>query len=330
MRRAAGSCTVAGMNALTRTALLSFIGCAPAIRNVPSGPPARWALAAPQPGRTLDALGVSLFVHDSAPDDATKPVLVCLHAIGHGGSDFAALSKARPDLRVIAIDWPGHGRSGPDSNAASAIRYEQLLAAVMDELKLERVVLLGNSIGGATAIRYAAARPERVRALVLANPGGLDPGASGFLGRFFIGGLVDHFEQGVRNEERFASWFREYYAKILITPAAREQLERILDAGYESAPVLAQAWTSFMQPEASLAPLIAKITMPTLFTWADADALVSWSRNEDAVKRFPNAKVVHFDAGHAAFLEQPEAFLRALDQFLVTSSGDAGGSGARW
>lgn len=317
MRRTRGCSNVTGMNALTRTALLSFIGCAPALRTVPSGPPARLALAAPEPGRSLEVLGVQLFVHDSAPEDATKPVLVCLHAIGHGGGDFAALSKTRPDLRVIAVDWPGHGRSGNDSQPASAIRYEQLLASLVDALKLERFVVLGNSIGGATAIRYAASHPERVLALVLANPGGLDPGGSGFIGRFFIGGLVDHFEQGVRNEVRFEQWFREYYAKILITPAAREQLERILSAGYESAPVLAQAWTSFMQPEASLAPLISKVTMPTLFTWADQDQLVSWSRNEEAVKRFPNAKVVHFEAGHAAFLEQPDAFLSALDAFLV-------------
>lgn len=316
MLRAVACGTVAGMNALTRTALLSFLGCAPALRNAPSGPPARLALAAPEPGRSVEVLGVSLFVHDSASGDSSKQVLLCLHAIGHGGGDFAALSKARPDLRVISIDWPGHGRSSNDSQPASAIRYEQLLASVMDELKLERVVLLGNSIGGATAIRYAASHPERVRALVLANPGGLDPGASGFIGRFFIGGLVDRFEQGVRNEVRFAEWFREYYEKILITPEAKPQLERILAAGYESAPVLAQAWTSFMQPEASLAPLISRVTMPTLFTWAEQDALVSWSRNEGAVKRFPNATVVHFNAGHAAFLEQPEEFSSALSAFL--------------
>ena len=261
-------------------------------------------------------LGVDLFVHDSDPG-ATKPALVCLHAIGQGGSDFTALSAALPDWRVIAVDWPGHGRSGNDPEPVSAIRYTQLLTALADALKLERVVILGNSIGGAVAIRYAAEQPRRVRALILANPGGLDPGASSWLGRLFIGSLVRKFEQGARNEARFEPWFREYYAKVLLTESARAQRERIIAAGYEHAALLSQAWNSFRQPEASLAPLIEKVTAPVLFTWADDDGLVSWSRNEKAVRRFSRAQVVHFHAGHAAFLEDPAGFLRVVTPFLA-------------
>jgi pimeloyl-ACP methyl ester carboxylesterase len=297
-------------------ALLTLTGCAPALRAVPAGAPARLALSAPDPGALHRVLGVDLWVHDSDVG-GTKPVLVCLHAIGHGGGDFAALSRALPEWRVLAVDFPGHGRSGDDSSPVSAIRYEQLVAALLVELQLERVVILGNSIGGATAIRVAAASPERVRALVLANPGGLDPGGSSFIGRLFIGNLVSHFEQGVRNEERFGAWFREYYADILPGAAAGEQRERIVASGYEHAALLAQAWTSFMQPEASLAPLISKVTVPVLFAWADQDRIVSWSRSEAAVKRFSNSRVVHFEAGHSAFLEQPDAFLVALRAFLL-------------
>jgi 4,5:9,10-diseco-3-hydroxy-5,9,17-trioxoandrosta-1(10),2-diene-4-oate hydrolase len=296
-------------------ALLTLTGCAPALRTLPVGPPARLALSAPDPGALHRVLGVDLWVHDS---DSTggKPALVCLHAIGHGGGDFTALSKALPEWRVIAVDFPGHGRSGDDSEPASAIRYEQLVDGLMDALQLERVVVLGNSIGGATAIRLAAARPGRIRALVLANPGGLDPGGSSLIGRFFIGNLVGHFERGARNEARFGAWFREYYADILPAAAAAQQRERIVASGYEHAALLAQAWTSFMQPEASLAPLIDKVTMPVLFAWADQDRIVSWSRSEAAVKRFSNARVVHFEAGHSAFLEQPDSFLVALRAFL--------------
>jgi len=296
-------------------ALLTLAGCTPALRAIPSGPPTRLALAAPEPGAMHRVLDVELWVHDSDPTGA-KPVLLCLHAIGHGGGDFAALSKALPEWRVVAVDFPGHGRSGPDVRAASALRYEQVVDALISELGLTRVVIVGNSIGGATAIRLAAAKPERVRALVLANPGGLDPGGSSFIGRLFIGNLVSHFEQGARNEERFGAWFREYYADILPSVAAAEQRERIVASGYEHATLLAQAWTSFMQPEASLAPLIDRVTMPVLFTWADQDRIVSWSRSEAAVKRFSNSRVVHFDAGHSAFLEQPDAFLGALRSFL--------------
>jgi 4,5:9,10-diseco-3-hydroxy-5,9,17-trioxoandrosta-1(10),2-diene-4-oate hydrolase len=299
----------------TVLAMLSLVGCAPALRTTTTST-LRYELAAPAPDLTRTVLGVELHLHDSDASGG-KPVLVCLHAIGHGGGDFAALSAALPEWRVIAVDWPGHGRLGNDPEPASAIRYAQLLAGLMDKLRLERVVVLGNSIGGAAAVRYAAAHPERVRALILANPGGLDPGGSSLLGRFFIGGLVSHFEQGARNEERFGPWFREYYSKVLMAPAAQQQRERIIAAGYESAPVLTQAWNSFMQPEASLAALAPKVTQPVLFTWADADEIITWSRNEEGVRRFPNAKVEHFvNSAHAAFLEEPEKFLEVLEPFL--------------
>ena len=298
-------------------------GCSHALRALPApgAPPARLALAAPQPGATHRVLGVDLWVHDSDPA-ARRPVLLCLHAIGHGGGDFAGLSAALHDWRVIAVDWPGHGRSGADTEKASALRYTQLLEALTAELGLEgqRVVILGNSIGGATAVRYAAAHPERVRGLVLANPGGLDPGASGLLGRLFIGNLVSHFEQGARDEARFEPWYRDWCASILVTPPALPRRERIVAAGYVHAGLLAEAWDSFRQPEASLASLIERVKMPVLFTWADRDALVSWSRNEAAIRRFPRAEVVHFEAGHAAFLEDPEGFMRALLPFLAAVS----------
>ncbi len=56
----------------------------------------------------------------------------------------------------------------------SAVRYGDLLGGFLDAVGIEQAVLLGNSIGGAAAVRLAAAQPVRVRALVLANPGGLD------------------------------------------------------------------------------------------------------------------------------------------------------------
>jgi len=303
---------------MPRTSLLavcSLLGCAPSLRAVrPGEPPARLALAARDPVALVRVDGVDLAVHDSDPGGG-KPVLLCLHAIAHGGGDFARLDEAfGARWRIVAVDWPGHGRSGPDAQPASAARYARLLEGLVAQLGLERVVILGNSIGGAAAMRFAARHPTAVRALVLANPGGLDPG--GLLARLFIGTLVDHFEQGARGEARFEPWFRDYYRDILVTPEAAARREAIVAAGYEHAAVLAQAWRSFATPEANLEALIPGLTMPVLFTWARKDRLVSWDRNRAAVERFPHARVVFFDAGHAPFLETPAAFDAALADFL--------------
>src|SRR5262245_12720077 len=99
-------------------------------------------------------------------DDGVGPPIVCLHAIGHGASDFSRLqARLRQRHRVIAVDWPGQGRSGADRVPPSAARYAELLDGLLDALALPSVVLIGNSIGGAAALRYAASHPQRVERL---------------------------------------------------------------------------------------------------------------------------------------------------------------------
>jgi 4,5:9,10-diseco-3-hydroxy-5,9,17-trioxoandrosta-1(10),2-diene-4-oate hydrolase len=119
-----------------------------------------------------------------------------------GASDFEDLSRKRnPQYRVIALDFPNHGNSGPDSRPASATRYTQILAQFIDKLHLPAVVLLGNSIGGAVSIRYVSQQPERVKAIVLCDRGGLGP--PGPVGHIFIGVFVQFFAAGRRG----AFWF---------------------------------------------------------------------------------------------------------------------------
>ena len=85
--------------------------------------------------------------------------LVCLHAIAHGARDFETLADKVGDVfEVIAVDWPGHGHSPHDGKAPSAEHYAGVLTKLLDTLKLEKPVLLGNSIGGAAALQVAAAR----------------------------------------------------------------------------------------------------------------------------------------------------------------------------
>jgi pimeloyl-ACP methyl ester carboxylesterase len=280
-------------------------------------PPRRLALAVSEPRRFVVVDGVSIAVHDSDPTGA-KPAIVCLHAIGHGGGDYAEFERTfRDRFRVITVDWPGHGASQQDLQPASARRYATLLLGLLDELGLERPVLFGNSIGGAAAIALAQQHPDRVRALVLCNPGGLDPG--GFFAGLFINHLVSRFQRGVAGEARFHEWFADYYADILLGPEAEPRRVAIVAAGYESAPRLVEAWTSFAQPEADLRSGLPALRMPVFVGWAMRDGLVQWSRNRDAVTSIPGATFVRFEhSGHAPFLEEPAAFNAAVTPFLTT------------
>lgn len=279
------------------------------------GPSCRLALAVAEPRRIVAVDGVGIAIHDSDPT-ASKPEIVCLHAIGHGGGDFALFEQAwRDRFRVISVDWPGHGASELDLQPASASRYASLLLGLLDTLGVQRPILFGNSIGGAAALTLAQAHPERVRALILCNPGGLDPG--GLIARLFIGHLVSRFRRGVLGEARFGRWFADYYARILLGPEARPRREAIVAAGYESAPRLVEAWTSFAKPTADLRSGLASLRMPVFVGWAMRDGLVQWSRNRKAVSSIPNATLVRFEhSGHTPFLEEPAAFNAAIAPFV--------------
>lgn len=273
--------------------------------------PARAAVGVVPPWRPVDVDGVRLAVGDQG----TGPTLVCLHAIGHGAGDFTRLRGAlAPRWRVLAPDWPGQGRSGADRVPASAARYAELLEGLLDACEVRQAVLLGNSIGGAVAIRFAAARPGRVAALVLENPGGLDPPDR--LARTAIRAMVAFFAAGARGAPWFRGAFAAYYRLVLQRGAAATQRRRIVASAYEIAPVLRDAWTSFGQPDADLRPLLAAIRCPVLVAWAARDQLVQLRRSRPALRAFPSARLETFPAGHAAHLETPDAFEAALGRFL--------------
>jgi 4,5:9,10-diseco-3-hydroxy-5,9,17-trioxoandrosta-1(10),2-diene-4-oate hydrolase len=272
--------------------------------------------------RTITADGARLVLDD----DGAGPPLVCLHAIGHDAGDFARLRmRLRDRHRVIAIDWPGQGRSPRETGRATAARYATLLAGVLDQLGVDACVLLGNSIGGAAALTYAAARPDRVRGLVLEDPGGLAP-VDDRVAQVFLAGMARFFAAGARGARWFKPAFALYYRMVLQRPAAADARARIVGSAYEIAPVLADAWRGFAEPESDLRALAPRITCPVLFAWATRDRVIPLARCLPAIRTFPNARLLRFPAGHAAHLETPDEFERALDEFLDTlpETADAG------
>src|SRR4051794_15366070 len=95
----------------------------------------RALVGAPAPFATRVIDGVSLTYND----EGQGTVIVCLHALGHGARDYARLRRRlRGHFRVIALDFPGHGRSSDDDKGPSISRYTQLLSGLLDALGIER------------------------------------------------------------------------------------------------------------------------------------------------------------------------------------------------
>ncbi len=93
--------------------------------------------------------------------------LVLLHALGRSADDWLAVGTALSDRwRVIALDQRGHGGSArPGTYSFELMRDD--LTALVDALGLERIGLIGHSLGGTVAYLYAQAHPERVWRLIV-------------------------------------------------------------------------------------------------------------------------------------------------------------------
>lgn len=161
--------------------------------------------------------------------------IVLLHGLaGHAGEWDPICQRLSPRYRVIAIDQRGHGASERHPQDLSRAAYVADVIAVTDQLALRRPVLVGQSLGGHTAMLAAAAQPELVRALVLieAGPGGPNPSGPADIGawldswptpfpsresavEFFGGGPVgEGWAAGL--EERDAKWWPRFDRDVMV------------------------------------------------------------------------------------------------------------------
>ena len=117
-----------------------------------------------------------LHYHEAGDPDA--PPVVLLHGGGPGASSWSNFSRnigvLAEKFRVLAVDQPGYGHSDKHTEHEQYNRYSATaLLNLFDHLGIERAALVGNSLGGGTAVRFALDNPDRAGRLVLMGPGGL-------------------------------------------------------------------------------------------------------------------------------------------------------------
>jgi pimeloyl-ACP methyl ester carboxylesterase len=217
------------------------------------------------------------------------------------------------EYRVIAIDWPGHGQSpAPQpANAASVMMFADVLAELVEQWNIEGAIVVGNSVGGYAAIRLAVAAPNRVAALVLINSGG-----------FTQHTLVTRAFCALKGREWVTKLVCHFFAKRYLprrTPWSNAMLER---AAFErknpqQVAVDAAVWRSFTNPQSNLAEVAKQVTQPTMLIWGKQDPVLPINRDgKHARAALSHASWVELDVGHAAFAEDPDAFLAAVQPFL--------------
>ncbi|MFN9683511.1 MAG: alpha/beta fold hydrolase [Bacteroidota bacterium] len=248
-------------------------------------------------------------------DEGSGQVLLCLHAVGHSSKDFSTLYQLDSNkYRIISLDFPGHGDSDKSTENISATYFSSIVLKVIDSLKLKDLIIIGNSIGGATAIRIASNNPN-IRNLVLANPAGLDK--KGWLAPLFLNYMIHFFQNGVDKNANFQDKFSNYYKKVLTSDTALDRKNEIVRDAYRIAPILVQGWTSFKKDEEDLRSLIETLNCPVLFTWGMNDKFVQFNRNKKAIEKFKNYKLIKYKIGHTPYIECPDLFLKDFQEYLT-------------
>jgi pimeloyl-ACP methyl ester carboxylesterase len=257
----------------------------------------------------------------SLAGDASAPPLVLLHGLAERRQVFDQLAPfLAAHLRLVAVDLPGFGASprlpgGGFDLGAVCLRVEGVIA----ELGLERPALLGHSLGGGVAVRYAAERPGALRALTLIAPAGLI--ASGAvrpswrrprlhaIGRAFIRAATPLIAARPGLRERA-------FARVVGDPSRLDRsLARELLLGAAQGRSTPAAGIEIVY--AGLRDRLAALTLPALVVWGERDHVVSARYAEPLRDALPDGRLLSMPGiGHVPMCEAPGAVATAVLELL--------------
>ncbi len=269
-----------------------------------AGPPAvRRASVAVAPGQQVSALAWG----DGDPE------LVLLHGGAQNAHtwDTVALALRRP---LIAVDLPGHGRSDwRDDRDYWPVRNAEAIAAAVGALAGRAAAVVGMSLGGLTAIRLAATRPELVRRLVVVD---VTPGVTAEKSA-----PIAEFVQG---PEMFGSFDELLERTITYNPSRSvSSLRRGVLHNARELPGGRWAWRyDRLRPPggqldfAALWADLAAVTAPVMLVCGSASGVVSDEDRAEFRSRQPSARLETVDgAGHSIQGDRPVELAALIDDF---------------
>jgi len=252
----------------------------------------------------------------------------------HGGLSQAgewSLLAGRLPRHVIIPDRPGCGLSYKIEYRRADYRKAAAawLLDLVDGIGADQIDLVGNSIGGFFAMAFALAHPDRVRHLVLAGaPAGLDRSIPLFprlWGNPVTGLLIRKLK--ITDPETLR---KRVFSRLLVAHPERVPLD-VLEMAIGAAAIPGADRTSYTmlrtvttlrgwRPKLMMRDDMARLPVPTLFAWGDADAFAPPSSGQDMAARMPDARVeVLPDAGHLPWFDRPDTVAATIAGFLAHS-----------
>jgi 4,5:9,10-diseco-3-hydroxy-5,9,17-trioxoandrosta-1(10),2-diene-4-oate hydrolase len=243
------------------------------------------------------------------------PAVVFVHGSGPGASATSNFKQnvtpiAAAGYRCVLPDMVGFGWSSkPVGIDYTLDLFATTLIELLDQLRLERCVMVGNSLGGAIALRVAILQPERVSRLVLMGPGGIESRET-----YFKMPGIQKMVSGFVGEGFDKAGLRKLLELLTFDP--RVVTDELLDERWnvmrtQPKDVLARMIVPDQTPE------LAKIRCPVLGFWGMEDQFCPASGYEKILRACPGSRFEMLArCGHWAMAEYPELFNRHVIEFL--------------
>ncbi len=258
----------------------------------------------------------SVHTEQLGPKDSPKLPIVLLHPWGLSMTVWAEVAPAlAKDRRVLLVDLPGHGKSDKLHTHYPMPRLAYAVLDAMDAAGIERAIVIGNSLGGATALAVAELAPKRVEALVLiAAPGG-----------HVLPQPILHAVRSMANDEWLATMSDEAWfvglvlaGRSLGPTAVRVRDDLIGLRRAEEWRAWCRATIRILRSVAIYAPRLETLAMPALVVHGTGDPLIRASFNTSMAKRLPQGQLkVLQGCGHMPEIECPSALLAEIRPFLA-------------
>lgn len=238
-------------------------------------------------------------------DEGTGAPILLLHGWGSSADAYARIrAEFKGSYRMIALDFPGFGKSDMPPAPWSIEDYAVFTIAFMKEIEIIDPILIGHSFGGRVIIKLCGTARVKPPKIILLDSAGVKP------------------------KKTFNQKFRLYSFKTikwcLTLPVIRKHTENLLDrarnhygsSDYKSAPEILRK-SMVMAVNEDLTHHLPNISSPTLLIWGEKDTATPLSDGERMERLIPGAGLcVIKGAGHFSFVEQPYLVHRILESFL--------------
>ncbi len=244
------------------------------------------------------------------------PAIVLIHGFGAAIDWWDAIApQLASDHLVISIDLIGHGGTAAPPSGYSIPRQAELVAAILDTLGVERVTVIGHSMGGEVATALAERNPARIERMILIDSPAVADGTFTPLTHLYLEPVVGQLLSRLQTDDALRHGLEQGFAPGFPVPDAFvTDLKQLTYTAFHSAHEESIAYRQAKPPYKRIAAL--QPLPPLLAIFGAQDAIVP-PASAKLFEQVPGARVVIIEgSGHSPMVEAPQKTLESIRGFL--------------